>query len=592
MSPVRTPQKAARRIEAQRDKLVAIGESFGRLKGAITDEQFARLSGLHEAYRAAQSAAEAAAGDLFADEPLPDVGSEVWRALWEAARDYSTQKAYPDLTFPVTSEGARCVLCQQELNAEAADRMAQFEKFVKDETKRKEEQAQDAYVEVVKGIAAAGPPISDVAAAVAFVRDDLNDGELAVAMQRALVTSKWRLRAILRHHADEETAPLPAAAAWPDEAIAAHETALSDRISALRAEDESDERAKLTAELHELSDREWLAAVQEDMIAEIGRRKKIAALKVRAKDTATNKITTKSGEIAEQLVTNTLRAEFARQIDRLGVAGLLIELRKEKSSYGVPRFRVSLIRKPEAKVGEVLSEGEHRCVALAAFLAELATTESRSAIVFDDPVSSLDHMHREAVAKRLAAEGEHRQIIVLTHDIAFLFLLDQECREKGTHIAFRSVTRTDDYAGFCQPDPPARAQPIEKVIEGMQKQLDNQKVLYENGDHDGWERAVDALQKRLRSTWERAVEEAVGPVLKRLSNKVETKGLAKLTTLTMDDCTTMWKAYGRCSVLLHSSTDALNSPLPKPDAVQHEITALKKWVEDVKARQAKIEYLQ
>lgn len=72
------------------------------------------------------------------------------------------------------------------------------------------------------------------------------------------------------------------------------------------------------------------------------------------------------------------------------------------------------------------------------------------------------------------------------------------------------------------------------------------------------ERTVEALQKRLRCTWERAVEEAVGPVIKRLSNKVETKGLAKVTTLTIDDCTKMRQACGRCSTLLHSSADALN----------------------------------
>lgn len=586
------PLKAARRIEGQRDKLAETGKAFAKLQSAGTDDEAARLSGLYSEYQAARRAAIAAAGDLFAAEPLPDVGSEVWRALWEAARDYSTQKAYPELAFPVVSDAARCVLCQQELDAEAADRMARFEKFVKDETRRKEELAKEAYEERLSAVSGADIAAREINAAAAFIRDELNDAGLAAAVRRALVSAKWRLRAILRHHAEDEAAPLPAQEAWPGESVAAHDTALSERISALRAEDESGERAKLTAELQALSDREWLAAVQDDVIAEIGRRKKIATLKARAKDTATNKITTKSGEIAEQLVTNTLRAEFAREIDKLGVAGLAIELRKEKSSYGVPHFRVSLIRKPEAKVGEVLSEGEHRCVALAAFMAELATTESRSAIVFDDPVSSLDHMHREAVAKRLAAEGEHRQIIVLTHDIAFLFLLDQECREKGTHIAFRSVTRTDDHAGFVQPDPPARAQPIEKVIEGMQKQLDNQKVLYERGDHEGWERAVDALQKRLRSTWERAVEEAVGPVLKRLSNKVETKGLAKLTALTIEDCASMRKAYGRCSVLLHSSADALNSPLPKPDAVLQEITALKDWVADIKARQGKIEYLQ
>jgi ATPase subunit of ABC transporter with duplicated ATPase domains len=309
------------------------------------------------------------------------------------------------------------------------------------------------------------------------------------------------------------------------------------------------------------------------------------------RDTSTNKITSKSGEIAERLVTNALRAQFSKEVDKLGVAGLAVELRKEKSTYGVARFRVSLIRKPSTRVGDVLSEGEHRCVALAAFLAELATTEGRSGIVFDDPVSSLDHLCREAVADRMADEGQHRQVIVFTHDIAFLFLLDQACREKGTHIAFRSVSRGDEFAGFCQQDPPARAQPVEKVIEGMQKQLDNEKILYERGDNPGWEKTVDGLQKRLRATWERAVEEVVGPVVKRLSNKVDTKGLSKLTAVTIQDCTEMRKAYGRCSELLHSSAESLNPPLPKPQAVQDEITALSNWVEDIKQRQSQIDAL-
>ena len=322
-----------------------------------------------------------------------------------------------------------------------------------------------------------------------------------------------------------------------------------------------------------LLDRQGLALIQEDVVAEIGRRKQRAALTAVLKDTATNRITTKSSEVAEQLVTNALRAKFSQEIDKFGVARLAVEMHKEKTRQGVPYFRVRMIRQPDANVGAILSEGEHRCVALAAFLAELATTESRSAIVFDDPVSSLDHVHREAVANRLAEVGKHRQVIILTHDIAFLFLLDQACREGCTHVAFRSVTRTDDHAGFVQQDPPARAQPIDKVIESMQKQLDNEKCLHENGDHDKWERTVDALQKRLRWTWERAVEEAVGPVIKRLSNKVETKGLAKVTALKLEDCIEMRKAYGRCSTLLHSSADALNTPLPDAETIQKEITA-------------------
>ena len=586
------PTKVARQVEALKHRLNAANASFASLQNAVNDQQVSRLTRLYQVYRTTQAVATAAAGDLFAGEPLPNIGSDVWRALWEAARRYSAQQAYPDMPFPMTAGGARCVLCQQELGAEAADRLARFEAFVKDETKREEEVAEAAYRAALDVLHGADIPAAQIPVTVALIRDELNDGKLAALVRRAAVTLKWRLRAIRRHAEGDDAGPLPGANAWPTDAVAAHNASLSARITALRAEDESDERKQMRAEFAELSDRAWLAVIQEDIIAEIGRCKKRAALAALAKDTATNRITTKSGEITEQLVTNALRAQFSKEIDKFGVAGLAIELRKEKTSYGVPHFRVSLIRKPEARVGKILSEGEHRCVALAAFLAELATTESRSAVVFDDPVSSLDHMHREAVAERLADEGQHRQVIVLTHDIDFLFLLDQSCRKKSMHLAFRSVTRTEDYAGFIQQEPPLRAQPIDKVVDGMQKLLDNEKILYENGNHDKWERTVDALQKRLRWTWERAVEEAISPVFKRMSKKVDTKGLSKITALTMHDCTEMRKAYGRCSTLLHSAPDTLSPALPKPEAVQTQIAALRNWVANVKLRQDNIDVLQ
>ena len=82
--------------------------------------------------------------------------------------------------------------------------------------------------------------------------------------------------------------------------------------------------------------------------------------------------------------------------------------------------------------GEILSEGEYRCVALAGFMAELATNDSDSGIIFDDPVSSLDHLHREAIAKRLAAEGRSRQMIVFTHDLPFYFCLETPVRRLMT----------------------------------------------------------------------------------------------------------------------------------------------------------------
>jgi wobble nucleotide-excising tRNase len=60
----------------------------------------------------------------------------------------------------------------------------------------------------------------------------------------------------------------------------------------------------------------------------------------------------------------------------------------------------------------VLSEGELRCLAIAAFLAELETAEGTSGIVLDDPISSLDHVHREKIAARLAKEALSRQVLL------------------------------------------------------------------------------------------------------------------------------------------------------------------------------------
>jgi hypothetical protein len=353
-----------------------------------------------------------------------------------ALRTYSQREAYPNKSFPVTDDSAVCVLCQQEITLDAAGRLNRFEDFVKDESKRREQGAKATYSAVLDSFRAAWVSLPELMTMVAFIRDDLGDDILGQVVRRAAVSCLWRHRQINRHHATQPEALYPAVATLPLDALRAHAASLETRAAGLTAGSEA--RKNLIAERDELADRKWLGTVKADVLAEIDRRKQIAALQTAIKDTATNRITSKSTEIAEILVTNALRAQFAKEVARIGVATLAIELKQEKSAYGIPRFKVALTRKPDANVGEVLSEGEHRCVALAAFLAELATIDTKSAIVFDDPVSSLDHMHREAVANRLADEGQQRQIIVFTHDIAFLFLLDEACRDPTGIRALRS----------------------------------------------------------------------------------------------------------------------------------------------------------
>lgn len=175
--------------------------------------------------------------------------------------------------------------------------------------------------------------------------------------------------------------------------------------------------------------------------------------------------------------------------------------------------------------------------------------------------------------------------------MAFLLLLDEACRatkdREATPVAYRLISRGTENAGYCHQDPPANDMPLDKVIDGMKTHLGNVKIHHERGDQAKWLREVTSFQDQLRTTWERAVEEIVGPVIRRLSRKVDTTGLIKLTVLTDVDCTAMREAFGRCSALLHSQPGEINPRLPAPSVIEAEIDVLEKWIADIRSRQEK-----
>jgi len=583
------PARTVRQLQGQEARIKSTFEQLERLIAIASEESRAALRTAHRHLATARSASAAASANLFADEPLPDIGSDVWRALWEAARDYSRASAYPDHPFPVTGTGAHCVLCQQPLGEEASIRLSSFEDFVQDVSKRREQEAADAYDEKLEKVSAQAISMKDLTAIVTTIRDDIGQEEVASVLRRETLHLAWRLRAILRTHGLAVLPDLPPAGTISLDPLRTALSGIATRIVGLQSEASSPQRAALIAERDGLADRKWLGVVKADVLAQVERLKAIEGIEKASKDTATNKITTESARVAQALVTNRLRGRFAIEVDKLGVAGLAIELQQARTTAGVPFFQVRLINKPNEPVGKVLSEGEHRCVALAAFLAELSTIDAQSAIVFDDPVSSLDHLHRDRVAARLAEAGQTRQVIVFTHDIAFLLLLDEACRatkdRDATPVAYRLISRGPENAGYCHQDPPANVMPLDKVISGMKAHLANVKIHHERGDQAKWLREVTSFQDQLRTTWERAVEEVVGPVIRRLSRKVDTTGLIKLTVLTIADCTAMREAFSRCSALLHSQPGEINPQLTAPSVIHAEIDALEKWIADIRSRQ-------
>lgn len=582
------PQMLQQQLLARRRRIEKGISTLSELDAVISEDCYLQLMEEAKALKIAKEAAILASTELFANQPLPDVGSEVWRTLWAAAREYSVGHAYPGGNFPNVSHDAHCPLCHQTLSDEAKERLTSFETFVRGECDKKETLAQTAYDQSLKALKKARPTIRKIPDSVSWYRDDLGQRDLSQLLKRAIVQGAWRLRAIIRLKDPDYAHQLPPLPTMPKEALDGLLLATDNTIRALTVEKDSPERKALMAERDELNDKKWLGVALSDVTRQIDLLKRIDELKELAKQTNTQRISTHSTALARSHVTEHLVACFSSEIEKLGISSLGIELRQGKAVSGVPQFKVRLKGDTKEAAGKVLSEGEHRCVALAAFLAELATTSTRSAIVFDDPVSSLDHIHRQAVAARLAEESISRQVIVFTHDVAFLLLLEEACRLLKAPVSYRLISKGSSNPGYCHDSPPNDVLPIDHVLSSMKKHLANVSVLHAQGNAAKWRSEVNNFDVELRTAWERAVEEVVKPVLRRLGRKVDTTGLIKLTVLTENDHVAMRQAYGRLSMLLQNQPNGLSEKLPTPEQIQSEIDTLSQWVGSIRKRQEAI----
>lgn len=583
------PAVKARQLRAQKFRLLDFQSRLRKLENAISEESRNILAELKQEHHDKKEAARVASENLFQDGPVEGVGSQAWRSLWEAAREFSTSEAYKEQSFPHVSEQAKCVLCHQDLDRDSSARLLRFEQFVQDRTQKDVSISEANLKEHRDKLRNAKISQSALLKEWLFIEDELGDVDLAENLRKYTGFSLWYLRSVLR----DKSIDFPAfklSETGLNEAIEALET----RASCILANEESEERIKLRNELNELKDRQWLATVKDDITAEIHRMSSIHIFKEAIRDTRPNTITTKNTSLSKALVTDRLRTRFTQEIDKLNLAGLAIELSQQNSQRGVSRFKISLMQKPSQNAGDILSEGEYRCVALAGFLAELATNQSNSGIIFDDPVSSLDHLHREAIARRIAEEGKSRQVIVFTHDLPFLFLLRNACTQGGdpsdkTEIALRHIQKKNDSPGYCRNEAPDKAQDSKTKLDSLRTHLNNTRVIYEN-DPDGTDWIINArgLIDSLRQTWETAVEDSISPVLRTFSSKINTKGFGKLSAITLEDAEDMRSCYGRLSELLHKISDEMNPTAPEPSVIEEELNILASWVENISDRQSNI----
>ena len=236
---------------------------------------------------------------------------------------------------------------------------------------------------------------------------------------------------------------------------------------------------------------------------------------------------------------------------------------------------------------KVVSEGESRCLSIAAFFAELSTADDPSAILFDDPVSSFDYKWRESVAQRLVAEAKKRQVIVFTHDIVFLLRLREIAAQEDVEKLDQHVRHMQIGAGICDDELPWIAMSVRKRISSLKNSLQKADKLFREENQEGYEQEAAYIYGRLREAWERGLEEVLlGGIVERYRAGIQTQQIGKIADITPEDCNAVEVAMTKSSKWLtgHDQAPAAKQDIPEPSELKQDIEALENWVSAIRKR--------
>lgn len=578
------PTKEKGRLNALARDWSTISVHAVMVEEALGEEEQRDLVDLQRRAVQLQEAARIASARTFDTEPLPSVGSETWRALWEAARTFSLTDAYHEHSFPFTGGDAVCVLCQQPLGEQAADRLIRFEAFVSDTTSR------DADT-VNKALATFRDHFADLQAVPVAVLNAIN--RLRDAGEDVQSALDWF---------ETGTCAAAAAVSWLDGESGSELVALADPISVY-----AETRARaLTVRAHdidaatfastlsatskrvlELQDAKALSEARIAIEAEVARLAERKAIEDVRRLTATNSITTKRGELTETYVTAEVRDHFTRETERLELRRVTLN-RTGRGRNSALQHKPSLLgSKRTAGVDEVFSEGEQTALGLAGFLTEVELDRSLSSVVFDDPVSSLDAERRSRVAQRLVELASQRQVIVFTHEITFVHALNKAAKSQSIATTTRSIQRMGSaQPGLIVDQLPWAAKDIPERINKLEAELARLRRDREGLDEDDYAARTAQIAGRLSETLERAMNlHIVNELVDRGTNEVQPRMLKILPRFTQDDHDQFQTSYGKTSswAARHDNAPEENYVAPTIEELEAEIMWAKGWHSRVKS---------
>lgn len=570
----------------ERDHLIGVANGLAELartcttlSAALSAEAITRLAGQLDNARQLRAAAAVAASTDFDAEPVRGVGTATWRTLWEAAQAFSTTEAYHDHEFPVTDDGSRCVLCHQKLSPEAGDRLRRFQAYMTDTTERYARAAELALANTRTGLTQLViPDAADIAAT-------MSDNEGLAEVVEAFLSEASAVRTgLLNWIGGEQTEPPQAVVPGPGTTLTERSEQVRGQAAAIDAATFARQVQGVGRQATELQAGIALAEAKVGIVEEVERLATRHSIGEARRTTDTTHITGKASDLTRNHVTRDVRDQFTRESDRLRLAQITLD--DTRGVKGKLLHRPALLGAArEAPVTKVFSEGEQTALGLAGFFTEVVFDTTKSAVVLDDPITSLDHSRRSLVAQRLVEFAANRQVTVFTHEVSFVGDLVRHASEARVAVTERWVQRNGDLLGVCANKHPWKAKDVKARIGVLEHELVEIKRERARWDQEQYDNHCAEWGGKLSEAWERAVNlEIVNEVVDRGTSQVKPRMFRIFAAITEQDDDDFQAGYGRCSewARRHDKAPDINYVAPEPDEMEAELQRFRDWFGRIK----------
>jgi len=514
---------------------------------------------------------------------LPGTGNEAWKKLWNAAKDFSVIHAYPDLEYPVLEvegEKAKCVLCQQTLNEDGVeDRLKRFEQYITDDIekqlKEKRTQRDDLIIEAEQ------LKLTDLLTDQSRNLLEEQNPELLESVD-AIETTLSRVKKQIGKALKEEKwdNEIPAISISVKKDLSDLVLKFEKKIESYKNLKDPSKREELEKKIRKLLARKELEEHFETVKAIVSKERKFKlweeAISPLNSRPITDKVSSLGSDVAEIIKDN-----LHKNLREFRISNLSFEI-KGRGREGEAKSELLLENRKDLSPDAILSDGEKNGVSIAYFLSEVSHANHNGTLIFDDPVTSLDHNHREKVAKKIIDEvkNNNRQSIIFTHDIVFLLELEQKANEIPFKIIYlRSDESTSGKVVDEDKGRPWVSMNVNHRLTYLNKRLNEIREEIKNGtdSENKIKLMIKGWYELLRESWERAVEELVlGDVINRFRLGVATTYL-KRVNVSDEIIKEIDGQMTHCSDQAHDQAPERNNPIPDIGDMEGDINALKEF---------------